>query len=931
MRIREEGHWKEKFPEVFKEGLGTMKGIEGKLYPDKDVSPKFFKARSVPYAMKDKVAEELMRLKKEGVIEEVNNSEWATPIVPILKKDGTVRICGDYKITLNKVCKLDCYPIPRIDDLYANLAGGITFTTLDLSNAYLQMPLSPESKPFTTINTQLGLFQYNRLCFGIASAPAMFQRVMDNLLKGIKHVSGYLDDILITGSSDREHRNNIDVVLRRLEDAGIRVKEEKCHFMKKEVEYLGYLINKEGLKPLPKNIKTIKETPVPKDTTQLRAYLGMLNYYSKFLKNMSNLLGPLHGLLKKNVRWLWTKERQKSFEDSKERLIKADLLVHFDAKREIILTCDASKYGIGAVMSHIMDDGTERPILFVSRTLAPAERNYSQIEKEALGVIFAVKKFHRYIFGHKFTIANDHQPLQRLFNAEKELPTMVSGRIKRWALILSTYEYQFRYLPGSKIPHADAMSRLPVQSTIHDNVEIPIPAEIIFMLKEISGSVGLKEAQKATKNNPELQRIRKFIEEGWPENEPVPVHLKGYFSRKSELTIEQDILMWGTRVVVPLEIQKVILTLLHEGHPGICRMKGLARSYYWWPSLDDDIEAIVRECSGCQSVRKQPNASYGSWTMTKESWQRIHVDFAGPFLGQMFLIMVDAHSKWLEIIPMTIVSSKRTTEEMDRVFATHGIPTVIVSDNGTNFSSEEFTAYMNNNHIKHIFTPPYHPASNGIAERAVQTFKNAMKSAEGEGSVQSRINTFLLRYRLTPHTTTGKAPCEVLMGRTIRSKLDFLRPIEQSEPKRDDNWGLEENKFEPGETVFAVDFRKKGTWVEGVIEDIKKSIAWIKLNDGRRIRRHTNHIRDRGSSVNNREKEELRFPKPKSLTREDNELTEDNGEDILQKEPDNTMSHPVVTEDPLQRVRRSPVLTEDPLPPVRRSSRVTRKPLRLDL
>ena len=185
-----------------------MKGVEGKLYPDKSAVPKFFKARSVTYAMKDKVGEELLRLKEEGVIEEVNNSEWATPIVPILKKDGTVWICGDYKITLNKVCKLDCYPIPRIDDLYANLARGKTFTTLDLSNAYLQMPLARESKPLTTINTHLGLFQYNRLCFGIASAPAIFRRVMDNLLKGIKHVCGYLDDILITGASHGEHHNN---------------------------------------------------------------------------------------------------------------------------------------------------------------------------------------------------------------------------------------------------------------------------------------------------------------------------------------------------------------------------------------------------------------------------------------------------------------------------------------------------------------------------------------------------------------------------------------------------------------------------------------------------------------------------------------------------------------------------------------------------
>ena len=189
-------------------------------------------------------------MRNEGVIEEVTHSEWATPIVPILKRDGTIRICGDYKITINKVSKLDCYPIPRIDDLYANLAGGIEFSTLDLSNAYLQMPLTEESIKYTTINTHIGLFQYNRLSFSIASAQAMFQRVMDNLIKGIPNVCGYLDDILITRVNEVEHDRNLRKVLERLGTAGIRMSEKKCQFKKKEVQYLGYIINKNGLQPI---------------------------------------------------------------------------------------------------------------------------------------------------------------------------------------------------------------------------------------------------------------------------------------------------------------------------------------------------------------------------------------------------------------------------------------------------------------------------------------------------------------------------------------------------------------------------------------------------------------------------------------------------------------------------------------------------------
>ena len=208
------------------------------------------------------------------------------------------------------------------------------------------------------------------------------------------------------------------------------------------------------------------------------------------------------------------------------------------------------------------------------------------------------------------------------------------------------------------------------------------------------------------------------------EKEPIPENLKSYYRRKAELSVKAELIMWGARVVVPLEIQTEILRLLHEGHPGISRMKGLARSYYRWPSLDDDIEAIVRECAGCQSTRKQYNSSYESWPEAKCNWQRINIDFAGPFIGQMFMIMVDAHSKWLEVIPMMIVTSSRTIDELDKVFTTHRSPEVLVSDNGTNFNSEEFATYMRSKQIKHIFTPPYHPSSNGLAERAVQTFNS---------------------------------------------------------------------------------------------------------------------------------------------------------------------------------------------------------------
>ena len=236
--------------DVFKDGLGTMKGLTAKLYVDSSVKPRFCKARSVPFAMRQKVDEELQRLQEEGIIEPVQFAEWAAPIVPILKVDKkSIRICGDYKLTVNLASKLDNYPIPRIEDLFATLSGGKLFTKLDLSQAYQQLLLDDEAKLFVVINTQRGLFQYNRLPFGVSSAPGIFQRVMENLLRGIPNVIVYIDDILVTGTSEEEHLSVLEKVLECLENAGLRLKKHKCVFMAKSVTFLGYRIDAQGLHP----------------------------------------------------------------------------------------------------------------------------------------------------------------------------------------------------------------------------------------------------------------------------------------------------------------------------------------------------------------------------------------------------------------------------------------------------------------------------------------------------------------------------------------------------------------------------------------------------------------------------------------------------------------------------------------------------------
>ena len=438
----------DKHREVFKDELGLVKGVAVKIHVEPDVKPRFFRPRPVPLALKSKLEDELNRLLKEGIIQPVQFSDWATPVVPVVKDDGSLRLCGDYRVTVNRCAKLEEYPLPHIEDLFAALAGGKAFTKLDLANAYLQLPLDEKSKEYTTINTPKGLFQYNRLPFGISSAPAIFQRTIESLLQGLPHVIAYIDDMLVTGRTEADHLRNLDEVLARLEAAGMRLKASKCKFLQAEVQYLGHCITSEGVFPTEEKVRAVQDAPAPQNVQQLRSFLGSINYYGKFLPNLSTRLAPLHDLLTKGKRWSWTKMHQDAFQGAKDLLTSSRVLIHFDSSKEVLLSCDASPYGVGAVLSHRFEDGSEHPVAFASRSLSSAEKNYSQLDKEGLAIIFGVKKFHNYLQGREFTIITDHKPLKHLFGEDQPISPLVSARLQRWVLILGAYQYKIQYKAG---------------------------------------------------------------------------------------------------------------------------------------------------------------------------------------------------------------------------------------------------------------------------------------------------------------------------------------------------------------------------------------------------------------------------------------------------------------------------------------------------
>ena len=302
-----------KHSQMFKDELGLIKGTTAKLAVDTNAQPCFCNFRSIPFSLRNRVEQELDHLEKAGVIETIQFSDWAAPIVPVVKPNDSVRICGDFKLTVNKVAKLDTYPLLKIDDLFSQLAGGKRFSKLDLAHAYLQVALDEESKQYVVINTHKGLYRYNRLPFGIHSAPAIFQRTIESILRGIPHVSVYIDHILVTGATESEYLQTLDKVLTQLHNAGIRLRCNKCAFMLRQVDYLGHSISAEGLKPSEEKIRALSQAPAPTNLTQLRSFLGMVNYYGKFLKGLSSMLAPLYALLQKNEKWKWGQEQKDAF------------------------------------------------------------------------------------------------------------------------------------------------------------------------------------------------------------------------------------------------------------------------------------------------------------------------------------------------------------------------------------------------------------------------------------------------------------------------------------------------------------------------------------------------------------------------------------------------------------------------------------------
>ena len=439
-----------KFPEVVKDVPGRTKKMTHHIRTT-DNMPIRQKPYRIPQAYKEKVNQELEEMERNGIIEK-SESEWAFPLVIVTKKDGGVRLCVDYR-QLNQITKFDAYPMPRIEELLDKIGNAGYITTLDLAKGYWQVPMDPEDREKTAFTSPRGLYQFITMLSG---APATFQRIMDDVLRGTDTFAGvYLDDIVIHSTSWGDHLRHLTEIFGRLKEAGLTIKREKCNFATRDCMYLGYRIGQGGVRPEQSKIQAVDKVSRPETKNDVRAFLGMTGYYRRFVQNYAMIAEPLTELTRKNMptKIEWTGRAELAFQRLKKMLVSAPLLKNPDFTRTFILQTDASGVGVGAVLSQGEEE--DYPVAYFSRKLLPRERAYSTVEKECLAIVLAVKHFRVYLLGRSFIVQTDHRALQWLHHFKEK-----NARLTRWSWILQPYTFTVQHRKGQANANADALSRL---------------------------------------------------------------------------------------------------------------------------------------------------------------------------------------------------------------------------------------------------------------------------------------------------------------------------------------------------------------------------------------------------------------------------------------------------------------------------------------
>ena len=753
-----------RFPQVF-QGLGKLKGYQLKLHIDETVCPVAQPVRRIPFSRREKVTEKLDELMKLDVIEKVEGpTSWVNPLVVVEKPNGDIRICLDMR-QANLAIVREKHPVPTVEETLQEVSNAKVFSKLDLNMAFHQIELHPDSRDITTFAAPNGLYRYKRLLFGVNMATEKFQQIVWQIIKDCRGAYNLHDDLRVIGANDKEHDENLDRVMRKLEESGLTLNYDKCEIGVDSMVYMGDVLSGEGLKVSSERVKAIVEAPAPQSPSEVRSFLGSVQFCAKFIPNFATISSPLWDLTGKDVKWKWGLEETKSFQEIKDRLTRAPVMAYFRQGAETRLITDASPVGVGAILEQKQEDGSYRPIYYASRKLSKVETRYSQFEREALAVRWACEKFYLYLYGIDFEICTDHKPLLIVLGAKSRPP---SARIERWLLYLQQFQYKLTHIRGKDNP-ADVLSRLPV-STSQDH-ETQATEEFAYSVarEAVPAALVPKEVESASEKDPTLQLVRNaVITDDWSK-------LQGttYKAIKEELWVVGQVVMRGSRIVIPESLQKRTIMLAHEGHQGMVRTKARLREKVWWPRMDKQVEQAIRACHPCQLVgpRSKPEP-VRSTKLPDSPWQEISVDLLDISSGNHLLVVVDYYSRWIEAVLLKKTDAQHVIKSMEAIFRTHGLPETVRSDNGPPFASMEFDGFLEYLGIEHKKGVPYWLQSNGEVERCNETVLKIVRIARLEGRDWRRaLEDFLFQYRVTPHTVTGISPAKLLMGRELRDKL----------------------------------------------------------------------------------------------------------------------------------------------------------------
>ena len=836
------------FPKLF-QGLGKLEE-DYKIQLKEDAKPH---ALTTPWRvaipMLPKVKAELERMERMGVVSRVQEpTEWCAGMVVVPKPGDKVRICVDLT-HLNKSVRRENHPLPAVEQTLAQLAGARVFTKLDANSGFWQIPLAKESSLLTTFITPYGRFRFNRLPFGITSAPEHFQRRMSGLLQDMEGTVCLMDDILVHGRSQEEHDQRLIAVLCRLQEAGITLNEKKCEFSQNRVKFLGQIVDSIGVRPDPEKITAIQNLPTPMSVGDIRRFLGMANQLSKFSPNMANKTKPLRDLLSNKNQWCWDRPQQEAFEDIKNEISKSPVLSLFDPNRETTVSADASSYGVGAVLMQKQVNGEKRPVAFASRAMTPTEQRYAQIEKEALAITWACDRFADYLMGLQFHIETDHKPLVPLLGTKRldELPL----RVQRFRMRLLRYNFSISHVPGKNLVTPDTLSRAPVSGVTElESMQNEVQAYVDGVFESIPATEKrLEEIRQHQDEDESFRLIKTYCQTEWPTKGDTPGVIQPYYSVAAELTVEKGILMRGSRVVIPASLRVSMLDKIHSGHQGIHKCRERARHSVWWPGISRQVEEMVKSCPECIKHNPQRPQPLLPSHLPDLPWQKVGTDLF-ELNKNTYLLIVDYFSRWIEVAKLNKLTSEEVINCTRSIFARHGIPEVVVSDNGPQYSAELYAKFARDYGFQHVKSSPHYPQGNGEAERAVKTIKGLLKKSDDPYLA-------ILAYRSTP-LECGFSPAQLLMSRSLRTTLPVIR--EQRMPRVVDLTRLQEKDnhikkrqkynydqshrtkelpmLEPGDTVWIPDRESPGT----VVEKTSLRSHIVETQDGS-YRRNRQHLR----------------------------------------------------------------------------------------